>query len=442
MLHAVAARLQACEVLEYWFGSSWAGGKFAYEPAKFQGWFQGGAAKDEARARCTRTADVTRASLCMSPRGCPRQGAALAKGPPYTCRHASAQEIKAKFLPTYQSLVAGELDGWLSHPANALAGVIVLDQFSRNMFRDTPQVRDAEPLGAFPPHRTGVHTPHRCDLGRVSPADVRRGPQGPGLDQPHPRERRQAGRACVWGEGNRAHGCGPTSVCLPVHVPVAPQDTGLCASLPFCLRGFLIMPFEHSEALEDQRVRAQLGRILFFLACRRRWLLHSSIHKKRLVLRTCTVPRTQKAVSVAEGLLNEVRAEIAAGAEAPEVEKLLSAFLLYAKKHLDVVEKWVSQERPRSLWSCAPLAPPRCVTRGPCPHVSIRARRAASRTGTRFWAARARPRSWRALPPGPLRPSEACGSRRRRRARRCSASPRRLAGCLGPMPQRVTPAVG
>ena len=47
------------------------------------------------------------------------------------------QEIAAKFEPTWQAIMAGEREAWLEEPHSRLAYVIVLDQFSRNMFRNT-----------------------------------------------------------------------------------------------------------------------------------------------------------------------------------------------------------------------------------------------------------------------------------------------------------------
>jgi len=48
-------------------------------------------------------------------------------------------EITRRFLEVHRCAAAGELEGWRGAPSGRLAEVIVLDQFSRNMFRDTPQ---------------------------------------------------------------------------------------------------------------------------------------------------------------------------------------------------------------------------------------------------------------------------------------------------------------
>lgn len=49
------------------------------------------------------------------------------------------EEIKSRFLQTYKQAIAGELFSWRETPMGRLAEIIVLDQFSRNMFRDDPQ---------------------------------------------------------------------------------------------------------------------------------------------------------------------------------------------------------------------------------------------------------------------------------------------------------------
>ena len=48
------------------------------------------------------------------------------------------QEIRERFGDLHFSVVAGEREAWREEMRGALAYVIVLDQFSRNMYRDTP----------------------------------------------------------------------------------------------------------------------------------------------------------------------------------------------------------------------------------------------------------------------------------------------------------------
>lgn len=47
--------------------------------------------------------------------------------------------IRTRFLDTYHRAVRGETREWRATPQGRLAEIIVLDQFPRNMFRDTPQ---------------------------------------------------------------------------------------------------------------------------------------------------------------------------------------------------------------------------------------------------------------------------------------------------------------
>lgn len=47
--------------------------------------------------------------------------------------------IRAEFGDAHTAAINGELDGWQKQPKSALARVILIDQFSRNMFRDDPR---------------------------------------------------------------------------------------------------------------------------------------------------------------------------------------------------------------------------------------------------------------------------------------------------------------
>ena len=48
-------------------------------------------------------------------------------------------QIRHKFVDGLQALVRGEYSDWLQTASGRLAAIIVLDQFSRNIYRDTPQ---------------------------------------------------------------------------------------------------------------------------------------------------------------------------------------------------------------------------------------------------------------------------------------------------------------
>jgi uncharacterized protein (DUF924 family) len=54
-------------------------------------------------------------------------------------------EITARFGATYEAATAGRLDAWATTPESALALVIVLDQFPRNMFRHDARAYAADP---------------------------------------------------------------------------------------------------------------------------------------------------------------------------------------------------------------------------------------------------------------------------------------------------------
>ena len=60
------------------------------------------------------------------------------------------QEIRERFGALRESVLRGERDAWLASPRGRLAYVIVLDQFSRNLFRGRPEAfaGDARALAA------------------------------------------------------------------------------------------------------------------------------------------------------------------------------------------------------------------------------------------------------------------------------------------------------
>jgi uncharacterized protein (DUF924 family) len=56
------------------------------------------------------------------------------------------EAVRSTFLQDYEAVVAGERDAWRSTARGTLAHIIVLDQFSRNMFRGTPKMFAADEL--------------------------------------------------------------------------------------------------------------------------------------------------------------------------------------------------------------------------------------------------------------------------------------------------------
>jgi uncharacterized protein (DUF924 family) len=64
----------------------------------------------------------------------------------FTRDDAFDAEVREKFLATYEAAAAGKLAAWEGTPEGALALVIVLDQFPRNMFRGDARCFAADPL--------------------------------------------------------------------------------------------------------------------------------------------------------------------------------------------------------------------------------------------------------------------------------------------------------
>lgn len=58
------------------------------------------------------------------------------------------EQIRGRFEPTHAAAAAGELHAWRDTATGRLAEILVLDQFSRNMYRDTPAAfaQDAQAL--------------------------------------------------------------------------------------------------------------------------------------------------------------------------------------------------------------------------------------------------------------------------------------------------------
>lgn len=53
-------------------------------------------------------------------------------------------EVRKRFADTYEMAATGELDGWREEAGSCLALIIVLDQFSRNMFRGDGRTHAAD----------------------------------------------------------------------------------------------------------------------------------------------------------------------------------------------------------------------------------------------------------------------------------------------------------
>ncbi|MGB8225000.1 MAG: DUF924 family protein, partial [Polyangiales bacterium] len=64
----------------------------------------------------------------------------------WTKSDAFDEEIKSQFLSDYEATVEGHRESWRGTERGALAYILVLDQFSRNMFRGTPMMFAADDL--------------------------------------------------------------------------------------------------------------------------------------------------------------------------------------------------------------------------------------------------------------------------------------------------------
>lgn len=54
--------------------------------------------------------------------------------------------VRSTFLPLHEAAARGELAAWENTPEGALALVVLLDQFPRNMFRGSPHAFATDPL--------------------------------------------------------------------------------------------------------------------------------------------------------------------------------------------------------------------------------------------------------------------------------------------------------
>ena len=64
----------------------------------------------------------------------------------FTKDAAFDEQIRERFFETYEAAAAGKLSAWEQNPQDALALVIVLDQFPRNMFRGDARAFATDPL--------------------------------------------------------------------------------------------------------------------------------------------------------------------------------------------------------------------------------------------------------------------------------------------------------
>ena len=74
--------------------------------------------------------------------------------------------IRQEFYPTWVSIMDGKFGMWLTYPSGSLAYILVLDQFSRNMFRGTSKAFSSD-LVALAAAKQAIK--HKFDLAIDEP---------------------------------------------------------------------------------------------------------------------------------------------------------------------------------------------------------------------------------------------------------------------------------
>jgi uncharacterized protein (DUF924 family) len=74
--------------------------------------------------------------------------------------------IRQEFYPTWVSIMDGKFGMWLTYPSGSLAYILVLDQFSRNMFRGTSKAFSSD-LIALAAAKQAIK--HKFDLAIDAP---------------------------------------------------------------------------------------------------------------------------------------------------------------------------------------------------------------------------------------------------------------------------------
>ena len=62
----------------------------------------------------------------------------------FTKSDVTDQLVRDRFGGTIEAALNGEIDDWALTPRGALASIIVLDQFTRNIYRNTPRSFDGD----------------------------------------------------------------------------------------------------------------------------------------------------------------------------------------------------------------------------------------------------------------------------------------------------------
>jgi len=77
--------------------------------------------------------------------------------------------FRERFLLDHEAAARGEFTQWQSTPEGALALVLLLDQFPRNAFRDTPRMYDTDVLA-----RKAANTAFSAGYDQLLPKDLRK----------------------------------------------------------------------------------------------------------------------------------------------------------------------------------------------------------------------------------------------------------------------------
>ncbi len=112
---------------------------------------------------CTRLATLHRASNLLDFWEAAGPALWFAKDPEFDRR------FRERFLADHEAAARGELAYWLSSAEGALALVILLDQFPRNAFRDTPRMYDTDALA-----RKAASTALAAGYEQQLPKDLRK----------------------------------------------------------------------------------------------------------------------------------------------------------------------------------------------------------------------------------------------------------------------------
>lgn len=86
----------------------------------------------------------------------------------FTKDAAFDEAIRARFLTLYEKAAAGEREAWAHDPDGALALLLLLDQFPRNMFRGSPRAFATDELA-----RAVAHGAISLGLDRLAPHHLR-----------------------------------------------------------------------------------------------------------------------------------------------------------------------------------------------------------------------------------------------------------------------------